>query len=106
MARVSSANETPGSPRIPLPLAPQRKNTVTRQKRGFLTEIYRFYISYLHIPGANIPSVSSGHDNSQQKQKEIIMTRKIYETVTQYAIVALIGMAYVECMLDFASVAV
>ncbi len=34
------------------------------------------------------------------------MTNKIYETVAQYAIVALIGMAYVKCMLDFASVAV
>ena len=34
------------------------------------------------------------------------MTRKIYETVAQYAVIALIGMVYVKCMLDFASVAV
>ncbi len=34
------------------------------------------------------------------------MTRKIYETIAQYAVIALIGMAYVKCMLDFASVAV
>ncbi len=58
------------------------------------------------MSGANIPPVSSGHDNSQQKQKEIIMTRKIYETIAQYAVIALIAMAYAKCMLDFASVAV
>ena len=34
------------------------------------------------------------------------MTRKIYETVAQYSVIALIGMAYVKCILDFASVAV
>ena len=34
------------------------------------------------------------------------MTRKMYEIVAQYAIVALISFAYVKCMLDFAGVVV
>jgi superfamily I DNA and/or RNA helicase len=102
----SSTKERPNSPWIPRPLAPQRRNAVARQKRGYLSEINRFYISYLRIASANISSVSSGHDNSHQEQKEIIMTRKIYETIAQYAVIALVGMVYVKCMLDFASVAV